>query len=79
MELPTIIKLGLTQTEFFIREKVTTDLHSYFSSEDQDFRNLTKLVWHFSYFSVNLYGFLKLQPKIRKREKHKGGLTAGPH
>ena len=55
MELPTIIKLGLTQTEFFIREKVTTDLHSYFSSEDQDFRNLTKFVWHLSHFSVIFY------------------------
>ena len=64
MELPTIIKLGLTQTEFFIREKVTTDLHSYFYSEDQDFRNLTKLVWHFSHFSVNLYKFWKVSAKI---------------
>ena len=63
MELPTIIKLGLTQTEFFIREKVTTDLHSYFSSEDQDFRNLTKLVWHFSHFSVIFYTIMNYQPK----------------
>jgi len=63
MELPTIIKLGLTQTEFFIREKVTTDLHSYFSSEDHDFRNLTKLGLQFLDFSTNLHGFLKFQLK----------------
>jgi hypothetical protein len=73
MELPTIIKLGLTQTEFFIREKVTKYRHKYFSSEACDFRNLTKLVWHFSHFSVNLYGFLKFQLKMRKWKTFKGG------
>ena len=60
MELPTIIKLGLTQTELFIREKVTTALHSYFSSEDHDFRNLAKLGLQFLDFSTNFYNFWKV-------------------
>ena len=64
MELPAINKLGLTQTEIFIKAKVIKCMLKYFSSEDQDFRNLTKLVWHFSHFSVNLYKFWKVSAKI---------------
>ena len=74
MELPTTIKLGLTQTEFFSRAKVVFHMHKYFSSEAYDFRNLKKFIWHFSHFSVNLYGFLKFQlKKMRKWKTFKGG------
>ena len=63
MELPTINKLGLTQTKIFSKEKVIKCMLKYFSSEDHDFRNLTKFVWHFSHFSVNFYAIMNLQPK----------------
>ena len=55
----------------------------YFSSEDHDFRNLTKFVWHFSHFSVNYYTIMNFQPENRNKIGNikKGGkrLTAGPH
>jgi len=47
------------QTEFFHRETVTKSMLKHFSSEDHDFRNLTKFVWHFSHFSVIYYAFMK--------------------
>ena len=53
----------------------------YFSSEDHDFRNLTKFVRHFSHFTAIFYTIINFQPKMglkHKIENIKRGLTAGP-
>ena len=47
LEQLEIIKLGKTQIEFLAGEKVTFHIQKYFSSEDLDFRNLTKFILHF--------------------------------
>ena len=66
MELPTINKLGLTQTEFSTGAKVTFHMNKYFSSEYHDFRNLTKLVWHFFHFSINFNVIMNVSAGIKK-------------
>jgi len=38
-------------------------MHKYFSSEDINFRNLTKLIFHFYHFLAIYYAFMKYQPK----------------
>jgi len=42
---------------------VTFPLYKYFSSEDLDFRNLTKFIWYFLHFSMNYYAIMKSQLK----------------
>ena len=66
-----INKLALTQTEIFIKEKVIKCMLKYFSSEDHDFRNLKKFVWHFLHFSVIFYAIMNFQPKKNKYTKLK--------
>ena len=66
MELPTINKLGLTQTEIFSKAKVIKCMLKYFSSEDHDFRNLTKFVLHFSEFSTNFDAIMNFSAKLKK-------------
>ena len=44
---------------------------------DHDFRNLTKLVWHFCDFSTLFGGIMKFL-QIRKRKKGCTGLGLGP-
>ena len=51
-EKVVINKLGLTQTEFSSGAKVVFHMHKYFSSEDLDFINPTKLGLHFLDFST---------------------------
>ena len=48
-----IIKLAQAQNKILTGVTVTKCMLEHFSSEDHDFRNLTKFVWHFSHFSVN--------------------------
>ena len=58
-----INKLAQAQNKILTGVTVTKCMHKHFSSEDHDFRNLTKFVWHFLHFSVNLYAFKNFQPK----------------
>ena len=47
---------------------MTFHMHEYFSSEDLDFRNITKFSLHFSHFSIFFYIFLKFLGEINHFE-----------
>jgi len=41
-------------------------MHEYFSSEDLDFRNLTKFILYFSHFSIFFYKILNFSAKKKQ-------------
>jgi len=43
-------------------------MHEYFSTEDLDFRNLTKFSLHFWDFSAFFYDFWKISAELNKNK-----------